>query len=191
METEKDQWLVKLQKKYKVSIRSLRKDLKSISEIELTNEQSRNEDNKKEVIDPLEEYTDYEIEKAKELLKSDDILDQMVKTIDKAGYVHEERNKKLTYLACTSRKLPGKKKSISIVTKGESSSGKSDLVRHNLKLIPDRDFKEFTYVSEKALLHSEGDLSHKILCIFEREGGEKANYTIRTALSEEKSVSGT
>jgi len=73
-----------------------------------------------------------------------------------------------------------------LTPKGESGSGKSEQINHILKLIPPREWKEFTYITEKALLHTKENLSHRILCVFERQGGEKANYQIRTAQSEEK-----
>ena len=82
--------------------------------------------------------------------------------------------------------MPGSKKAISLITKGESGSGKSDLVKKVLKLIPKRDYEECTYITAKALMHLPDDLSHKILYVIERDGGEAADYTIRTALSEEK-----
>ncbi len=184
METEKELWLKKLSDKHGVGLRALKKDLSSITK---HNEiiDPKEESGEKES-DPLTEYTGDEIYKAKAMLESPDILTELVKFLDKAGYVREARNKKLAYLACTSRKLPGKKKAISLISKGESGSGKSELVKQILKLIPSRDVKEFTFITEKALLHSKSDLSHKILCVFEREGSASSNYTIRTAISEEK-----
>ncbi|NIU85924.1 MAG: hypothetical protein GWN56_01065, partial [Nitrosopumilaceae archaeon] len=185
MESEKDLWLSKLASRRNVTIRSLRKDLSAITADYAAKEIfSKSNDDKH--INPIDEYSEDEIKEAREIVESTNILDQVIKVTNESGYVGEERNKKLAYLACTSRKLPGKKKSISIITKGESGSGKSELVKHVLKLMPERDVKEFTFITEKALVHSKQDLSHKIVCVFERAGGENSDYTIRTAISEEK-----
>jgi len=184
LESEKEIWLKKLSDTHGVGLRALKKDVSIITK---QNENINNAEESKEIeINPLAEYTDHEKNKAKAILRSGDILSELVTFLDRIGYVREARNKKLAYLACTSRKLPGKKKAISLISKGESGSGKSELVKQILKLIPSRDIKEFTFITEKALLHSKTDLSHKILCIYEREGGAKSDYTLRTAISEEK-----
>jgi len=182
-EYKKEQWLKKLSKQHEISISSLKKDLNNLN---IINKREATEKEKDTDFDPFSEYTEDEIGIANELLKEEDILKKIEELITRSGYVGEVRNKKLVYLACTSRKLPGKKKAISLITKGESGSGKSDLVNRVFKLIPTRDIKEFTYITSKALLHTLDDLSNKILCVLEREGGEQSDYTIRTALSEEK-----
>ena len=76
------------------------------------------------------------------------------------------------------------KDSISVVVKGQSSSGKSHLVNTILRLFPRPEIFSFTYVTSKALVHRKGSLSHKILYIAEHSGSQGADYSIRALLSE-------
>lgn len=131
--------------------------------------------------DPLVEYEDVR-EESEQLLNDPDLLNKIVKQIGECGYVGEEINKTLLYLAFTSRLFD---EAISCVVKGDSSSGKSTLVRTVLNLMPKSVFKEYTAVSAKALYYVEDkDLSHKILTIFEAQGSEDADYSIRSSISE-------
>lgn len=182
--TEREDWLRKLKDSTGSTLEALREDLAKITNNRRVDKVGAEKPSQPQ--DPLGEYTEEEITKARDILTSSDILGGIIRVTEKAGYVGEVRNKKLTYLALTSRKLLGGKKAISLTPKGESSSGKSDLIKTALRLIPADEWKEYTYITEKALLHTKMDLSHKILCIFEREGGRQADYTIRTAQSEEK-----
>ena len=129
-----------------------------------------------------EVFTSEQIEKARALLNSPDILSDMLILTRKQGFAGEERNQKLLYLAFTSRLFM--KDSISAIVKGESAGGKSHLVGSILNLFPESDVLKFSFMTAKALVHSQGDLSHKILHLAEHSGGEGADYSIRTALSE-------
>lgn len=130
---------------------------------------------------PGDTFTDDQIQEAEVLLKSPDILDRMTVFNAERGYIGEVLNQRLLYLACTSRLMD---EAINVVVKGESSSGKSHLVETVLSLFPEKDVWKFSYVSAKALFHLEGDLSHKILSIAEHVGGQDADYTSRTGMSE-------
>jgi len=131
--------------------------------------------------DPLAEYTEEEIAQAHEVLNCPDILDRMVEMTEEMGHVGEVENKKLLYLAFTSRKM---EEGISLVVKGDSAAGKNALVNAVLQLIPPDDVHRYTAISEKALLHFPKDLNHKILFVAEHEGSRAADYSIRTSISE-------
>lgn len=130
---------------------------------------------------PQETFTEEQLEKATSLLNSPDILLDMLSFTEHLGFIGEEINQKLLYLAFTSRLMDS---SISVVVKGQSSSGKSHLVGTIIRLFPDSEVLNFSFVTSKALVHRQGDLSHKILYIAEHSGSEGADYSIRTILSE-------
>jgi len=128
-----------------------------------------------------ETYTDDEILKTQDLLKSEHILEYMIRLTEQGGYVGEYTNKQMLYLAFTSRLMDN---SISCIVKGGSASGKSSLVKFMLRLFPPADVLKFSFISAKALVHYKGSLAHKILFLQEQQGSEAANYSIRTTLSE-------
>ncbi len=118
---------------------------------------------------------------ARALLKRPDLLDCFLETSVRHGCVGEDTNKKLLYLAFTSRKL---KKPISVVVKGESASGKSCQALTISKFFPPKDMLDLSGMSAKALLHYKDPLEHKVLLIMEHAGAEAAEYAIRTLQSE-------
>jgi hypothetical protein len=131
---------------------------------------------------PEEQFTSEQIEKAKTLLNSPDILSKMLEFTKRQGFIGEELNQMLLYLSFTSRFFS--KHSISTIVKGQSASGKSHLVGTILNLFTTTDVINLSFITAKALFHRQGDLNHKILFIAEHTGGESADYSIRTALSE-------
>lgn len=146
----------------------------------------RDEVNKKTILENkeeihVEEYTKEEERKAEKLLKSSDILEEMIKVTEDSGYVGEGINKKILYFSFTSRLS---NHAISCIIKGVSASGKSTLVQSVLSLFPKEDILQFSFITSKALVHSKLNLSHKILFIQERHGAEQADYSIRTTISE-------
>jgi len=118
------------------------------------------------------------------ILKNTDLLKMVEEDLTKIGIAGEDKNKVMLYMVFTSRKL---RKPLSVIVKGDSAGGKSYLVNQVLKLFPDEDIKNFTEVSAKSLFYmSEDELSHKILVIFERQGSESSDYSIRSLQSEDK-----
>lgn len=168
----KEVYLQKLKDKSKIGISTLRKELNKRED--KTGEVERKSINS-------EEYSDEEIKEANKLINENNILDKVLDISSKIGYIGEDNNKKLLYLAFTSRVLD---KSISIIVKGKSAAGKSSLVENILQLFPTDDIKDFSYITPKALVYSENDLSHKILYIKEHQGGQNSDYSIRTIISE-------
>jgi hypothetical protein len=166
---EQEKILQKMAKHTKIPIQTLRNSINLKNEPEDNTEIHR------------EEFTQEEKSQAEELLKSSDILSQMIKFTKDYGYVGEEINKKMLYFSFTSRLSDN---SISCIVKGASASGKSTLVQSVLNLFPKEDILQFSFITAKALVHSKLDLSHKILFIQEGHGAEQADYSIRTVISE-------
>ncbi|MGB7292428.1 MAG: toprim domain-containing protein [Thermodesulfobacteriota bacterium] len=174
--SHKETWINKLSKKHEIGTRGLQSDLKAIcNEVETTKEDQK-------PYDPLSEYTDDEIGKARELLGDPDLLNKIVEQIGRNGYIGEKVNKRVLVLSFTSRLFD---EAISNVVKGKSSSGKSALVKAVLKVFPKSVYRAYTDVSSQALYRLPGlDLSHTILVIYESHGSEKADYPIRSSISE-------
>jgi len=129
-----------------------------------------------------EEFAPEQLEKAKDLLNSPDILSEIIVFTKRQGFIGEEDNQKLLFLSFTSRFFS--KDAISMIVKGPSASGKSYLVGTILNLFPSTDIINLSFITAKALFHRQDDLNHRILYIAEHTGGEGADYSIRTALSE-------
>jgi len=136
-----------------------------------------------EQVEDKPSYTDQEEQEALELLKDPNLLERFNKMTEKLGCVGEENNKVMLYLAFTSRILDDP---ISLYIKGDSSGGKSFLVDVVSRFFPAEDVLAFTTITTKALYHRTDNLSHKVLIIYEREGAEESDYSIRSLQSEKK-----
>jgi hypothetical protein len=105
-------------------------------------------------------------------------LDTLSKHIETIGYVGEDRNKKLTYVISSSRKLP---KPLSAIVRSQSGAGKSYLMECVAELMPPEDVHFFSRLTPQALYYLERDaLQHKLLIVDERNGSEESEYPIRT-----------
>ena len=112
---------------------------------------------------------------------SPDLFDQIVRDMDALGYVGEELNKQLVYIAASSRKLDDP---ISILILSASASGKSFLVDTVRKLIPPEDVIAVTSLSDQALNYiPDGELLHKFLILGEAVHSESIEHQIREMLS--------
>jgi DNA primase catalytic core len=127
------------------------------------------------------EMTESEIELGMEFLTSADMFDRIVQDTELLGYVGEEINKILIYLAASSRKLDDP---ISVIVMSESAAGKSYLIDTVKKLIPPEDVVSMTSLSDQALnyLPEEG-LKHKFLVMGEAVHSEVVEHQIREMLS--------
>jgi len=156
-----------------ISLDSVRKEVIKHSQIK----QEKKDEKEFEV------YNESELKEAEDILKSPDILEKMLALTSKAGYVGEDINKKILFLIFISRLLSD---SLSCIVKGSSASGKSSLVQTILNLVPKENVLAFSFLTAKALVHSDNDLSHKILFVQEHKGSQSADYSIRTSLSEKE-----
>lgn len=123
-------------------------------------------------------------EEAEALLTSNTLLYDILKMIKKAGVAGEEKNTLIHYLVFTSRITEDP---LSVVVKGESSVGKSYGVSKVITLFPRDTYVDITDATAQSFYYApSGHFAHKIIVIFEKHGGEKADYSIRTLQSEKK-----
>jgi DNA primase catalytic core len=116
-----------------------------------------------------------------ELLKSPQLFTRIVDDLSVLGYVGEELNKQLIYIAAASRKLDDP---ISVLILSQSASGKSLLVETVRKLIPPEDVVAVSSLSDQALNYvSEGGLVHKFLILGEAVHSDVVEHQIREMLS--------
>ncbi len=114
-------------------------------------------------------------------LTSEDLFDRIVEDTETLGYVGEEINKILIYLAASSRKLDDP---ISVIVMSESAAGKSYLIDTVKKLIPPEDVVSMTSLSEQALNYlPEDGLKHKFLVMGEAVHSDVVEHQIREMLS--------
>lgn len=128
--------------------------------------------------------TKEEIRAAEYVLKSPTLLYDILQVVKKLGVVGEERNILLHYIIFTSRKLQNP---LSATVKGDSSSGKSYTLLTTMKLFPKSAYIDLTDATPQSFYYcSEDHFKHKTIVIFEKHGGERADYAIRTLQSEGK-----
>lgn len=113
------------------------------------------------------EMSTEESERAIEYLKSNNLLNEISKDIGDMGLIGERKNALLLYLSLTSRMLPIP---VSINILSRDSAGKSFLRDTVLSLFPAESIKQYTYISNKALLYDSKALNGKILAIDDMEG---------------------
>lgn len=118
------------------------------------------------------------------ILKSPTLLYDVLQMVKKLGVVGEERNVLLHYLIFTSRKL---KHPLSATVKGDSAAGKSFTLLTTAKVFPKSAYIDLTDATSQSFYYTPDDyFKHRIIVIFEKHGGERADYAIRTLQSEGK-----
>ena len=125
------------------------------------------------------ELTEEEREAGLKFLKSPGLFDEIVKDMEKIGYVGENLNKQLLYICASSRILDDP---VSVLILSESASGKSMLVETVKKLIPSEDVVSVTSLSDQALNYIK-DLMHKFLILGEAVHSDVIEHQIREILS--------
>ena len=132
----------------------------------------------------LETFTDEELALGKETLQSPTLLYDVLAILKRSGLVGEEGNALIHYLAFTSRLL---KQPISITVKGDSSAGKSFTLGKAMALMPKSAYIDLTDATPQSFYYGKPDLfKHRIIVIFERNGAERTDYTMRSLQSEGK-----
>ena len=126
-----------------------------------------------------EELTAHEKELGLSLLQDPLLFERIVKDMETLGYVGEDVNKKLLYLAASSRILDDP---ISVIILSQSASGKSFLVDTVRKLIPPKETIAVTSLSDQALNYVDG-LMHKFLILGEAVHSDSVEHQIREMLS--------
>jgi len=125
--------------------------------------------------------TEAERELGMSLLTSPRLLDDVVTDMEILGHVGEEVNKKLVYLAASSRKLDDP---VSVVIVSQSAAGKSFLIDTVRLLMPPEGVVNLTSLSDQALNYiPEGGLVNKLLILGEAVHNEVVEHQIREMLS--------
>jgi DNA primase catalytic core len=125
------------------------------------------------------ELTEQEKSLGLSLLTDPHIFERIVSDMELLGYVGEDVNKKLLYLAASSRILDDP---ISVLILSQSSAGKSYLVDTVKKLMPEDEVVSVTSLSDQALNYVE-DLMHKFLILGEAVHSDVVEHQIREMLS--------
>ncbi|MFC1643468.1 CHC2 zinc finger domain-containing protein [Chlamydiota bacterium] len=113
--------------------------------------------------------------------KNTNLIKHITSDIEQCGYIGEDLNKLLCYLAMTSRKMDDP---LSVLIISGSGAGKTSLQDTILRLCPEEDALKLTSLTGKALFYKkEYSLSHKVLAIEEEAGAEDASYAIRNLIS--------
>jgi len=119
---------------------------------------------------------------AVDMLLSPNVLNVVASDYEIMGYVGETANKKLMYLAATSRIMADP---LSVIIKSSSAAGKSKLVKATAELMPMDQVEDLSRVSKKALFNMDQDaLRHKLVIVMEKAGADDADYSIRTLITE-------
>jgi len=143
-----------------------------------------------EVVPSEEEHAATEVEidpedkeKALEWLTSPHLLQSLYGHLDLMGIVGEQTCALVTYLVMASRRMF---KPLYLIIKGESSTGKSHILTTIAKLCPPDECRELSRMTAQALFRVPPDWAkHRFLILQERVGGEDADYSLRTMMSEE------
>ena len=123
-----------------------------------------------------------ERDEALALLKSPDLLGQILEDFDACGIVGEATNKLTGYLACVSRKLD---RPLAVIIQSTSAAGKSMLMESILAFTPEEERVKYSAMTGQSLYYlGETNLKNKILAIVEEEGAEKASYALKLLQSE-------
>ena len=116
------------------------------------------------------------------LLKSPDLLQQILNDYNRCGIVGEETNKLVGYLAAVSRQLS---EPIAIIIQSTSAAGKSALMDAVLSFMPEEERVQYSAMTGQSLFYmGETNLKHKILAISEEEGASQAAYALKLLQSE-------
>ncbi len=166
---------VNLSKAFSIEPKRIEKDLIAILEY-LEAERDRK---LKGGEDKVKELSPEEKRLGMELLTDPNIFDRIVRDMETLGYVGEDLNKILIYLAASSRKLDSP---ISVWILSASSAGKTYIVDTVKELLPPEDVISVASVSEQALSYAE-DLNHKFLTLGEDVHSETVEHQIREIIS--------
>lgn len=127
------------------------------------------------------ELTDEERSLGLALLTDPHLPERIVADLTALGYVGEELNKLLVYLAASSRKLDDP---VSVIVSSQSAAGKSYLIDTVKRLMPEEDVIAVTSLSDQALNYLPDDaLLHKFLVMGEAVHSESVEHQIREMLS--------
>jgi energy-coupling factor transporter ATP-binding protein EcfA2 len=126
---------------------------------------------------PAVVLSDDDREEALALLRNPRYPECVAEDLTQMGYVGEEPNKQVAYLASLSRKL---EEPLSILVVSRSAAGKSTLSEAIAGLAPAEDVLRFTRLTAQTLYYQKTDsLCHRMVVIEEEKGVEDAAYALR------------
>ena len=118
---------------------------------------------------------------ALELLQDPRFLFEVGQQVGAAGVIGEDRNRLVLYLACLTTAL---EKLVSVLVKGPTSTGKNNLAKAVLSLVPPEKVLTRSSFSKKTLAYGAEELAGKILYLVEHKGGKDAQFFTRLLQSE-------
>ena len=120
------------------------------------------------------------------MLKNPQLIEIILHDFQACGFIGEQTNKLVGYLACLSRKLD---EPLSVLIVSRSAAGKSSLMQALLWFVPDEDKEEFTAITGQALFYiGPDDLAHKVLAVAEDQGSQSADYSLKTFQSDKQLI---
>ena len=132
--------------------------------------------------DALPVLSEPEREEVLAYLRAPDLWARVCADLHSCGYVGEDVNKQVGYLAALSRRLPDP---LSLLIQSSSAAGKSSLMDAILSFVPSEERVSFSAMTGQALFYMEGDsLKHKCLAIAEDGGMERAAYALKLLITE-------
>lgn len=117
-------------------------------------------------------------------LRNPKLLEQIEADLTALGVAGESLNKRVCFLAATSRKLESP---LSLLVQSRSAAGKSTLQNAVLALVPDEDKFIYTRMTDQALFYQDPEgLKHKLVAMEEAEGLGGAAYSLRILQSQKQ-----
>jgi hypothetical protein len=115
------------------------------------------------------------------------VLEKLGEELQSCGVAGDTQRFKLVYLASVTRLF---NRPVSILIKGNSGSGKSEIIRRVLNFLPPSAYVEYSGMSDKALVHSTEDFRHRHIVIHEYAGlqSDTGNKWLRMLISEGRLV---
>ena len=128
--------------------------------------------------------SDDEKKEALDVLKSKDLLKQIVDDFAAIGFIGEKQNKLLGYIAGVSRLQPDP---LALLVLSRSGAGKTSLQDAVCKFVPPEAAIQYTRMTGQSLFYRDQNaLKNKVLAIEEEDGMREAMYSIKTLISSQK-----
>lgn len=125
------------------------------------------------------------LENTIDILKQDNLLQQLNKLIEQSGIVGEANSRLLLFIIASSYKT---KSPLHAIVQGSSGSGKTHLISKIADIIPQEDVLRFTRITESSLYNwGEYELVNKLLVIEDLDGlKEEAMFAMRELISNQR-----
>lgn len=125
------------------------------------------------------------LENTIDILKQDNLLQEINKLIEQSGIVGEANSRLLLFIIASSYKT---KQPLHAIVQGSSGSGKTHLISKIADLVPQEDVLRFTRITESSLYNwGEYDLVNKLLIIEDLDGlKEEALFAMRELISNQR-----